>query len=54
MLGDEFELFLEDGAGAVAGEDEEGAEGPLFCVEVFVEASGCGGGGGGCYLCDGI
>lgn len=41
MLGDEFHLFLEDGARTVAGEDEEGADGALAGMQVFIEIASC-------------
>jgi hypothetical protein len=38
---DEVHLFFEDGAGGVAREDQECADGTLSGVEVFVETAGC-------------
>ena len=39
-LVDRFHLFLEHCAGGVAGEDQEGADGTLSGVKVFVKAAG--------------
>lgn len=42
MLTDQFHLLFEDGASGVAGEYEEGVNGTLASVKIFVKAASFG------------